>query len=88
MTEGVDALERAILGFLQEKSDAALRGLAVTRETPLFDSGALDSLLIIEFALFLEQRFQVRIEAHEIDRRNFATVSAVARLVAAKQGPR
>jgi acyl carrier protein len=65
--------------FLPGENPAAL-----TDSTPLITGGILDSLATIRLVLFLEERFQIQIEAHETMVDYLNTISDVAQLVRSK----
>lgn len=57
----------------------------LTDTTPLISGGILDSIATLKVVLFIEERFNVVFEAHEVDRENFDSLANIARLVAAKR---
>ena len=59
---------------------------ALTVETPLFDAGILDSVAALTLIEFIEDRFGVVLEAHELTLETFGSVSAIAALVQEKSG--
>lgn len=66
-------------------SESMARGASIKNNDSLFDSGVVDSLQIIEFVLYLEKQYGVRINASEVVRENFDTVDAIASLVESKK---
>jgi len=54
---------------------------ALTDSTPLITGGILDSLATIKLVLFLEERFQIKIQAHETMVDYLNTISDIAQLV-------
>ena len=54
-------------------------------DTPLITGGVLDSLATLKLVAFLEERFGVRIQAHEVSVDYLNTLSDIARLVASKR---
>jgi len=67
--------------------DTVLRGedpSALRSDTPLISGGILDSLATLELVSFLEQRFGIQLEAHEVDAERLDTLSAIAALVQGK----
>ena len=52
--------------------------------TPLITGGILDSLATIKLVAFLEQRFQIQIQAHETMVDYLDTISSIAQLVSSK----
>lgn len=56
----------------------------LTDKTPLITGGVLDSLATLELVGFLEQRFGIELEAHEVDAERLDTLVAIAELVRSK----
>jgi acyl carrier protein len=56
----------------------------LTNTTPLITGGILDSLATVSLVLFLEERFQVQIEAHETTIDYFNTISEIEQLIHSK----
>jgi acyl carrier protein len=54
-------------------------------DTPLITGGILDSIATMKLVLFLEERYGVTLEAHEVDPEHLDTVATIAGLVRAKQ---
>ena len=52
--------------------------------TALITSGILDSLATLRLISFIEQRFEVRISAHEADEANFDSIRLIANLIDSK----
>jgi acyl carrier protein len=65
--------------FLKGEDPSALRN-----DTPLISGGILDSLATLELVSFLEQRFSIQLEAHEVDAERLDTLTAIATLVQGK----
>jgi acyl carrier protein len=57
----------------------------VTESTPLITGGVLDSISTIKLVSFLENRFGVRFDAHELDDDHLDTLDRIAATVMAKQ---
>lgn len=57
----------------------------LTETTPLISGGILDSIATMKVVLFIEERFNVVFEAHEVDRENFDSIANIARLVSSKR---
>ena len=80
MQEVKDAVKEYILKeFLPGESPDQL-----TESTPLITGGILDSLATIKLVAFLEERFKVRIEAHETMVDYLDTITDIAQLVSSK----
>jgi len=56
----------------------------LTDSTPLITGGILDSLATIKLVVFLEERFQIKIQAHETMADYLDTVADIAQLVSSK----
>jgi acyl carrier protein len=54
---------------------------SLTDQADLFALKVLDSLSVVEFAVFLEKEFGVRVAASDLTRARLGTVSAIADLV-------
>jgi len=67
--------------FLQGEDPEALKD-----DTPLMTGGIIDSIGSLRLTAFLEERFSVEIEAHEISQDNFDTIAALSELIDAKLG--
>lgn len=57
----------------------------LTETTPLVSGGVLDSIATIKLVMFLEERFGIKLEAHEADAENLDTLTSIAGLVRSKQ---
>ena len=58
----------------------------LTDETPLRTSGILDSMATLNLVTFVEQTFDVTIDAHETGIDQFDRIADIAALVAQKKG--
>ena len=56
----------------------------LTDQTPLITGGILDSIRTLKLVVFLEDQFNVAVEAHEAGVENLDSVGQITRLVAAK----
>jgi acyl carrier protein len=56
----------------------------LTDSTPLITGGILDSLATIKLVVFLEQQFQIQIQAHETMADYLDTIADIAQLVNSK----
>lgn len=57
----------------------------LTPEFPLIDNGVVDSLGLFMLVSFMEDRFDVVIDYDELNPKNFATIGAMAGLIARKR---
>jgi len=54
-------------------------------DTDLIGRGLLDSLVLVELLVHLEEEFQIDVMAAELDPEDFRTISAVARFISRLQ---
>lgn len=54
-------------------------------DTPLMTTGILDSLATLKLVTFLEEKFDIAVEAHEADAENLNTIQLITDLVARKK---
>lgn len=59
---------------------------ALTDDVALMDSGILDSLATLKLITFLEEKFGIKVEAHEADAENLNTLADISRFVGSKLG--
>ena len=57
----------------------------LTGDTPLMTTGILDSLATLKLVTYLEEKFDIAVEAHEADSENLNTLDLITDLVARKQ---
>ena len=58
----------------------------LTDDTPLMTTGILDSLATLKLVTFLEDKFDIAVEAHEADVENLNSLELITDLVARKKG--
>ena len=79
--EIVKAIKKFILDeFLPGEPPESLTG-----EVPLITGGILDSIATLKLVMFLEDRFGIVLEAHEVDKEYLDTLDDITRLLASKQ---
>jgi acyl carrier protein len=57
----------------------------LTDDTPLLTTGILDSLATLKLVTFLEQQFDITVDAHEADAENLNTLDLITSLVHRKR---
>ncbi|HEX5002737.1 MAG TPA: acyl carrier protein [Bacteroidia bacterium] len=60
------------------------KGLTITDSTALITEGIMDSISTLKLVDFLENRFAVSFEPHDVDRENLDSIDLIAAFVAAK----
>jgi acyl carrier protein len=56
----------------------------LTDSTPLITGGILDSLATLKLVAFLEERYQIQVQAHETDVDHLNDISSITNLVQSK----
>ncbi len=56
----------------------------LTESTPLNSTGILDSIATLSLVSFLEERFNIQIEPHELDGDSFTNIANIEQLVNSK----
>lgn len=77
-------VKQAIKIYILEEFLPGENPAALTDTTPLITGGILDSLATIKLVVFLEERFQIKIEAHETMVDYLDTLDDIAQLVYSK----
>ena len=81
-----DQIRQAVRTFLLEDPLQGEDPANLTDDLPLRTSGIVDSMGVIRLTGFLEERFGIRIEAHETGVENTETVNAIVAFVESKLG--
>ena len=73
--------EEELLMFIRELAN---RGDEIDATTPLFSSGALDSMAMVQLITFVEEKFAIVIRAHDVTLEHFDTVARITEFVRAE----
>ena len=57
----------------------------LTDTTPLITGGILDSIATLKLVMFVEERYGISLQAHEVDAEHLDTVSQIAELIRSKK---
>lgn len=77
-----------IITYIQTSLSQHDSAMDLTPDTPLIESGIIDSLTLFKLIDFVQKQFVVKIKPSEITLENFATVWAIEQLLIAKQQER
>lgn len=83
--QSMQEVKEIIKGYILEEFLPGENPAELTDATPLITGGILDSLATIKLVAFLEQRFQIQIQAHETMVDYLDTVADIAQLVSSKK---
>jgi acyl carrier protein len=87
MSEAVSVTD-SVKAFILDQFLAGEDPDALTEDTPLITTGVIDSVATLRLVAFLEETFEIAIEAHEADVEHLNTVGDIVRLVEAKKDQR
>jgi acyl carrier protein len=57
----------------------------LTDTTPLITGGILDSIATLKLVMFIEERYGISLQAHEVDAEHLDTISQIAQLIRSKK---
>lgn len=77
-----DGIEQSIIVFLRDRFGVEVADPG----TDLIASGILDSAMVVDLVLYLEERFAVTVALEDLEFENFATVGSIAGFVAGRYG--
>ncbi len=80
----MDQTEATIKGYILEEFLQGEDASELKESTPLISGGILDSLATLKLVAFLEENFQIEIQAHETTVEYLNTISDIADLVRSK----
>ena len=70
-----------ILSFLASRSASPVSLSPDATDVNLFDSGAVDSVGVLDLVLFLEERFAVRFGPEDLESESFQTIGGILDLI-------
>jgi acyl carrier protein len=79
--EIVGALSRQIATAILKQPSRIIK-----ENDPIISSGLIDSFNLVDLALFIEDKFGVRIDDSELNAQTFDTVAQLADLITQRQG--
>ncbi len=80
-----DSIKQSVKEFVLDEFLPGEDAAALSDDTELFSQGILDSLASLKLVSFLEERFGITVEPHEVDAEFLDTLDRIASLVASKQ---
>ena len=80
----MDSIRETVKDFVLENFLPGEDPRNLTDETELKESGILDSLSTLKLVSFLEERFQVELEANDLEAGNLSSLANIERLVRSK----
>ena len=77
----MNSLSDGIQDFLENK--LLLEG--IDKDTALIDGGYIDSIQILDLAMFIEETYEVTLDADDMEVENFASIDAIVNYVSQKR---
>jgi acyl carrier protein len=75
------SLSDGIQDFLKNK--LLIEG--IDKDTALIDDGYIDSIQILELAMFIEETYELTMDANDMEVENFASINAIVNYVSQKR---
>ena len=82
--EPVEAMRETMKSYILKEFLPGEDPQQLTESTPLITGGILDSLATLKLVAFLEERYNIQLQAHEVDVEHLNTISDIANLVRSK----
>ena len=82
--ESNEQIQGVIKAFILKEFLAGENPEELTESTPLITGGVLDSLATLKLVAFIEERYKIQLEAHEVDVEHLDTISGIEKLVRSK----
>lgn len=82
--ETVERMREAVKEYILKEFLPGENAEELTEATPLITGGILDSLATLKLVAFIEERYKIELQAHEVDVEHLDTISGIARLVRSK----
>lgn len=67
-----------------KKSIAKNDSISIYDDTPLISGGIMDSISTLLMVDFLEKRFKIEFQPHEVDRENLDSINVIAGFISGK----
>lgn len=85
MAATTDEIVTAVKEFILKEFLPGEPAESLTSDVPLISGGILDSIATVKLVMFLEERFGVALEPHEVDREYLDTLDKIAALLESKK---
>jgi len=79
-----DAIKQDVKDFIMAEFLPGESPDELTDGTPLITGGILDSIATIKLVTYVEDKYHISFEPHEVDKENLDTIDLIARLLRAK----
>jgi len=84
MSEDAQSIQETVKGYVLETFLPGEDPDSLAPDTPLISGGILDSVSTLKLVTFLEEKFGIEFQAHEISSDNLETLTDITKTVEAK----
>jgi acyl carrier protein len=84
MTSDTNTISRDLHAFILREFLPGEKPENLTESTPLITGGVLDSIGVLKLSKYLEENYQIQVEAHELDPEYLDNISLIASYVRSK----
>jgi acyl carrier protein len=81
----MDNAREELRQYILEEFLAGEKSSNLKDDTPLRTSGILDSVATLKLVSFIEERYGIEVEAHEVGNDNFDSIDSIASFIQGKQ---
>ncbi len=78
-------VESSLIDYISHELLQGMVQESIKADTPLLESGLIDSLTLLKLVLYLEKRFGIIVGPEELLPENFSTVAAIRLYIASKK---
>ena len=86
MTDNVESIKDALKEYVLSEFLPGENPDDLEDDTPLITGGIMDSISTVKFSLFVEEKYGVELQAHELSADYIDTLSAMASIIESKLG--
>lgn len=86
MTDNVESIKDALKEYVLNEFLPGENPDDLEDDTPLITGGIMDSISTVKFSLFVEEKYGVELQAHELSADYIDTLSAMASIIESKLG--
>ena len=80
----INSLMQTIKNFIMKEFLPGENPDELTETTPLISGGILDSIATLKLVMFMEEKYGVSFEPHEVDKENLDNLVSIVRLLQSK----
>jgi acyl carrier protein len=84
MPSDTNAISRDVQAFILREFLPGEKPENLTESTPLITGGVLDSIGLLKLTKYLEEEYQIEVQAHELDPEYLDNISLIASYVRSK----